>query len=272
MAQSSKPNRSDPQSPRFHEEFEAVGLDPQDLRHRDNLSFYRALSRHTIGDPAHYESILHAVLTHYWRVLVEKNNPYHGQYKDFEQEIFVKNFEHPTRFVNALSCPDFWLCVKGWQGKGSQALLQVVTDALNIKIVLRMGGKGDVPYYCGGPVHFPEYHVKFPYDITYKYTRCCSALTPCNDGRVLIQYLEDERVRLNGERGFKIKRLVWWRDPVDDGASSDFDSGSDSGSESDPDLEVEKFPAPNEKKAAPRGFKCYNEYSAVSIHSRRKAL
>lgn len=256
MARSSR----SPHAPAFRDEGEDVGLDMRNLRYGDELSFYRALARHTIGDPTYYESILHAVQTHYWRVLADEENPYHAEYKKFEQLEFWPT----TKFFGALSCPDFWLCPCGWQ-IGSPSILRVVTDALNIKIVL---WQEDNTFLEDGPVEFPEYHVKFPNNIRNERTNCCKALTPADDGRNLIRYLENERRRLEtepDENALKIRRLVWWRDPVEDpedDASSDSHSSSDVGPDGlywGPKKKEEKI------NTAPRDYQCYNEYAPVSL-------
>lgn len=48
----------------------------------DGLSFYRAVARHTMGDPSLYEASLHVVQMHYLRVLADDRNPYHAKYLD----------------------------------------------------------------------------------------------------------------------------------------------------------------------------------------------
>ena len=263
MARSSR----SPHAPASREEGEDVGLDTRNLRYGDELSFYRALARHTIGDPFYYESILHAVQTHYWRVLADEENPYHAEYKKFEQ----LEFGSTTKFFGALSCPDFWLCPCGWQ-IGSPSILRVVTDALNIKIVL---WKEDDTFLEDGPVEFPEYHVKFPRNIRNERTNCCKALTPADDGRNLIQYLEKERRRLEtepDENALKIRRLVWWRDPVED-SEDDAPSNPDSTSDIDSDgLYWGPKIKEGRTKKSPTVYQCYNEYAPVSIQLQRKKL
>lgn len=261
MALSRTSSRSSPSAPPSHEEPEDVRFDPFRPRHGDELSFYKALARHTIGDAEYFESILHAVLTHYWRVVVDKNNPYHAVYKEFEAIEFKPT---TTKFFGALSSPDFWLCPSGWQN-GSPYILRVVTDALNIKVVL--WGIDETMLWEDGPVDFPEYHFKFPDNTRNKRTKSCSALTPANDGRALINFLEDERRRLEiepDENALKIRRIVWWRDPVEDEASSVSSSSSDSSSDSW-GVPKKKERIPNIAQRDPT-WQCYNEYAPVSLH------
>lgn len=131
-------------------------------------------------------------------------------------------------------------------------------------------GVGKTLVWQGGPVEFPEYHVKFPDDTRDTRTPSCIALTPDNDGRALIKFLESERHRLEketGESALRIRRLVWWRprDPIEDDDSSDSNSGSDSGSDSRSDSGsdpvLDPGPGSNREKIA---YQCYNEY-AVSL-------
>lgn len=262
----------------YHDEFN------QDPICGDERTFYRALARHIIGDPAYHESILHAVLTHYWRVLVDKSNPYHLEYKNFEKIEFGPT----TKFFDALSRPTHWLCFVGWQS-GSQSILRVITNALNVKIVLWNADQTDSRE--DGPVIFPEYSVEFVPVKGNKLTEKCIALTPANDGRRLIQFLEDKRSRLEeetDENALRIRRLVWWRDPVEDDAPSDSDSGSDSDSDpgyiSEPDIEPDSNPKSNtpwfrERKerivnidTTGEDYQCYNEYAPVSLYLRCRAL
>ena len=244
-----KPWKSEPNSPG------AVGLTPQHTKYGDGFSFYRALARHIIGDPTYYESVLHGVQTHYWRVLADKTNPYHNIYNPFEE---IK-FGTETKFFNALSSPDFWLCPRGWQN-GSQSIMLVVTNALNIKLVLwKEHGK---TYFDDGPVVFPEYHVKFPHDTSDQRTRSCSALTAVNDGRALITFLERERLRLKDEldeRALKIRRMAWWLNPEWLNHLKAY---------ADIELVPTKWDEPGKDiPEPPPKYLCYNEYATVSLRS-----
>lgn len=270
MAQSWRSTPSGQHALNFHQEPEVVGSGPQSQARGGGLSLYRALARHIIGDPTYYKSILHAILTHYWRVLVDKSNPYHLEYKRFEEIEFGSS----TKFFNALSCPDSWLSF-GWQN-GSSSILRVVTNALDIKLVLwKEGGI----FWEDGPVKLPEYQVEFGHNNGDKRTLCWRALTPANDGKILIKFLEGERSRLENEpneNALRIRRLVWWRepvkapieDPVEDDASSDSDSGSEAGSGSWSGV-VRNKPI---TKPVEREYQCYNEYASVSLHVQRRAL
>lgn len=123
-----------------------------------------------------------------------------------------------------------------------------------------------------GPVKLPEYQVEFGHNNGDKRTLSWRALTPANDSKIRIKFLEDERSRLENEpneNALKIRRLVWWRepvkapieDPIEDSASR-AGSGSWSGA-------VYNKPS---TKPVEMEYPCYNEYASVSLHVQHRAL
>lgn len=189
--------------------------------HTDGLSFYRAVARHVLGDPSLYRSIFDAVLTHYLRVIADDKNPYHDQYKQFDR-LDVAPF---NTFVGGLSCPD--VCVGPHSSVDTaSSILEVITNALEIKLVIY---RHDMTLWLeNGPVRYPEYHVKFLSSEQDKMDCHCSSLTPANDGKALIDYLERQQ-----DDTLPVKKIIWWREPGEDGK-----------------------------------YHCYNEYNPVSDQTR----
>lgn len=172
----------------------------------DGFSFYRAVARHILGDPNLYKSIFEAVLTHYLLVIADDRNPYHDQYSKFDK----LDVQYTETFVGGLSSPDLCLGPQNSVHTAS-SILEVITNALDIKLVLH---RNDMTLWLqDGPVNFPEYHVKFLLNVHTKNEYCCSVLTPANDGRVLIEYLEQHRNDV-----LPIGKIIWWREPDETGA------------------------------------------------------
>lgn len=134
MARPRKINRNRPHASPSNKSIDSVGSDTQDPRYRDEFLFYRALARHTIGDPAYHESILHAVQTHYWRVLVDKSNPYHDVYASFEKI----EFGPVGRMALDLSCRSSLMrwTSRSWYGKELVRLLFGRVDQLNFQNIM----------------------------------------------------------------------------------------------------------------------------------------
>lgn len=185
----------------------------------DGLSFYRALARHTLGDPSLYKASLHDVQIHYLRVLADERNPYHAKYLEFDtRDLLLVN-----TFFGGLSCPDLCLGPRS-PARSAACLLEVITNALNIRLTL---WTHDMKLWLtDGPVDVPEYNIKFLADQAGRYTYCCCSLTPAEDGRDLINFLEEQR----GISTLQIRRIAWWRNPGENG-----------------------------------GYHCFNEYAAVSV-------
>lgn len=165
----------------------------------DGFSFYRAVARHILGDPSLHQSIYDAVLTHYLRVIADDRNPYHDRYIHFDG----LSIDVVKTFVGGLSCPD--LCL-GPQSPlyTAESILEVITNALDVKLVLH---NPDMKFRLeSGPVSYPEYHVKFSSLGQDGNQYRCSALTLSNNGRALINYLEQQQ---NG--ALPIRKILWWR-------------------------------------------------------------
>ena len=179
----------------------------------DGLSFYRAIARQYIGDPTKYTSILNQVLEHYLRAFVDDQHPLHSEYVNLDAD-----FTSPT-FFEALSRPDPVLCPCRGHLSNSGRVLSVITNALNVKVVVR---NERAFAYQKGRLQAPESVVKFRALAPERCEHRCSSLTAADDGRAIIELLERRKQEFEQSKrenfnqwdrdGLDIKLIAWYSD------------------------------------------------------------
>ena len=188
----------------------------------DGLSFYRALARQSIGDPREHRHIQNAVLEHYIRTLVQASQAVTGN-KNALQSLYEAydgadwgQEDPPRSFFERLCLPDFALCQ--CQDRAlSEAVLQVITNALEIRVVV---WQGEGISYQQGPVCSPEYHIMLR--VSEEGNGCdhhFDSLIEDHSGKCLTEYLLDQQHKNEHmPNGLKIKKVMWYLD--DSGRSS----------------------------------------------------
>lgn len=112
----------------------------------DRLSFYRAVATHIIGDPTKHQYIHNAVLAHYLQVFLNNQDPLHHHYLLYN----TSNGHTIKTFFGALSCPDLVLCNCQHDFSMSKAVITVISNALQVKLVT--SGHDNSFLYEEGPV------------------------------------------------------------------------------------------------------------------------
>lgn len=191
----------------------------------DGLSLYRALSRLTLGDPVHFVPLMNSVLEHFLRSLVDEraSTDSNGRlvFDDIHHErysYFDAYFPQSTKtFFGALCCPDLVICPCEPHRAASVAVLEVITNALNIRLVVHTDDMQLL--FDGGPVQLPLYQVKLEQGQTDDCHHRVVSLESASSGRSLIEYLcsqGDYLASLPAPNALKIKQIMWYFDHSDD--------------------------------------------------------